>query len=451
VNTEGFTTQERQLSEMLHRVTPEPSHQVSVEDIAFRLANEAAAGGGRLKPRARGSRSHRPSWNRGWAPVLAAVSVFLVAAASAGAVAGLSSHHSPSGTGSSIGATPTSHPASSSSSAPSNTPTSNGPTFPPEHVAGGIWDAELLDHQTLNEESLTGGADSLYATEQGSLDRIDPVTGNVVAEVSYNAPIAGPPVVAGNTVWVVWSYTAGSVVLHGYDARTLSQIASVTVPASGQLSTSAQGVLTLGSDGNLYLAAGGHVAVVSPSSHRVVREVTVSGGLASSVAVSPDGSRLYVSTFTTTSQTLGLRTYDLATGTRLSASSAAIGGGGNLVATSGGVWGTAGVGMTERVWFAPDGDLSRIVLVGQGASGGLAAVPTLSGGTLWIGGSHTLECADPATGKVLAQTIIPTDGGVVEDYGSVAVTSGHVYAYYQNVRGQQSGVAVLTPPSACSS
>jgi DNA-binding beta-propeller fold protein YncE len=209
-------------------------------------------------------------------------------------------------------------------------------------------------------------------------------------------------------------------------------------------------VLTLGSDGNLYVAAGGHVAVVSPASHRVIREITVSGGLASSVAVSPDGSRLYVSTFTTASETLGLRTYDLASGTQLSASSASIGGGGNLVATSGGVWGTAGVGMTERVWFAPDADLTRIVIVSQGAGAGLASVPTLSDGTVWIGGSHTLECANPATGRVLDQTAIPTDGGVVEYFGSVTFTGSHAYAYYQNVRGQQSGVAALTPPSACS-
>ena len=51
--------------------------------------------------------------------------------------------------------------------------------------------------------------------------------------------------------------------------------------------------------------------------------------------------------------------------------------GGNLVATSGGVWGTVGIGMTEWVWFAPNGDLSQVVRVSQGAGAGLDSVPDL--------------------------------------------------------------------------
>ena len=47
------------------------------------------------------------------------------------------------------------------------------------------------------------------------------------------------------------------------------------------------------------------------------------------------------------------------------------GAGGNLVATSGGVWGTDGIGMTEWVWFAPDGDLPRSSALARGPAGGL--------------------------------------------------------------------------------
>ena len=36
------------------------------------------------------------------------------------------------------------------------------------------------------------------------------------------------------------------------------------------------------------------------------------------------------------------------------------------------------------------------------------------------------------TGQVLASAAIPTDGGVVEYFGSVTVTGGHTYAYYLN-------------------
>jgi len=37
-------TEERQLTEVLHRITPEPPRRVTVEDIAFRLASQAGAG-----------------------------------------------------------------------------------------------------------------------------------------------------------------------------------------------------------------------------------------------------------------------------------------------------------------------------------------------------------------------------------------------------------------------
>jgi hypothetical protein len=91
-----------------------------------------------------------------------------------------------------------------------------------------------------------------------------------------------------------------------------------------------------------------------------------------------------------------------------------------------------------------------MVRVSQGAGAGLDSVPTFSGGTVWIGGSHTMDCADPATGQVLASAIIPTDHSVVEYFGSVTITGGHAYAYYLNNQAQLSGVAALTPPAACS-
>ena len=43
-----MNTEERQLAEMLHRVTPEPPRRVTVEDVAFRVASEP-----RREPRSR--------------------------------------------------------------------------------------------------------------------------------------------------------------------------------------------------------------------------------------------------------------------------------------------------------------------------------------------------------------------------------------------------------------
>ena len=166
------------------------------------------------------------------------------------------------------------------------------------------------------------------------------------------------------------------------------------------------------------------------------------------MAVAPDG-KLYVGT-----GAFELLTYNPATGAQLGSS-----------AMSGsrqhrqGTWSRpraasgarSAVGMTEWVWFAPNGDLSQVIRVSQGAGAGLDSVPTFSGGAVWIGGSQKLACANPATGQVMASTAIPTDNGVVEYFGSVTVASnGRTYALYQNQAAQQSGVATLTPPAACS-
>jgi hypothetical protein len=442
-------TEEHQLAEMLRRVAPEPPRRVTVEDVAFRLANQAAESGRRRhrEPRAqRGTRVKRGAWGRGWAPVLAAAGVIVVAGASAGLATTLTSHRTASSAG---GASPTASVSTSASSpAPSQLRTSAEPSWPPERVANGTWGAELINRDTFAPDSLTSGDGSLYATDAGNLARIDPANGNVLASVPFGASIPGAPVVSGSTVWVVSEYAGTSVVLRGYDARTLAQVASVTVPVSGPVSTTAGGVLTGGSSGYLYVAAGRGVVVVNPGTRQVVRQISVPAGPVSSVALAPGGSKLYVST-----GAFQLLIYNPASGAQLGSS--AITGltttAANLVATSGGVWGTTGVGMTESAWFAPGGDLTRMFRLGAGAGAGLSSVPTLSGGVVWIGGSHTLVCASPETGQVRESVVIPTDGGVVEHFGSVTVMAGHTYAYYTDQRATQAGLVTLTPPGACSS
>jgi DNA-binding beta-propeller fold protein YncE len=244
---------------------------------------------------------------------------------------------------------------------------------------------------------------------------------------------------------VVWSYSGGDIVLRGYDARTLAQVASVPVPAIGGVSGQAAGVLAAGPDGKLYVAAGDTVATVDPAAGQVTHRIYLTAGRASSVAVSPDGSKLYVGI-----GSFQLLAYDLATGREV-ASSRMPASGGNLLATAGGVWGTTGSGMSEWVWFAPGGDLAKSFRVSQGAGGGLASLPVYSGGVVWVGGTHELVCASPATGRAMASTTIPADRGEVEYFDSVTVLSrGHAYALYQDQAAHLSGVASLTPPAACS-
>ena len=163
---------------------------------------------------------------------------------------------------------------------------------------------------------------------------------------------------------MLWSFSGGNVVLHGFDAQTLAPTGSVLVPAIGPVAvSSASNVVTSGPDGDLYVAAGDAVAVVNPDNGQVIRRIYLTEGTTNSVAVSPDGSRLYVG--------IGgfkLVVYDLANHTVANVSSlTGTDSGGNLVATSGGVWGITGVGMSEWTWFAPSGDLGRAVRIGYGA------------------------------------------------------------------------------------
>ncbi|HEX5303246.1 MAG TPA: hypothetical protein VFW50_40270 [Streptosporangiaceae bacterium] len=434
-----MNTEERQLADMLHRITPEPPRRVTVEDIAYRVASEGHGPGRGREPRPRRGFSWR---NRGWTPVLAALSVFAIAGASAGIATVATSHHSHpaapgDGTPSSTASAPTS--ASASASAPS-TSTSAGTRL---RIAGGMWGAELINRQSFSQGSLISDGEYLYAAAGGNLDQIAPDTGNVGQTTPYNPPILSRPVVVGSAIWAVSSYGGGDIVLHGFVAHVLGQFASISVPAIGGVSSQAAGVLAAGPDGKLYVAAGDTVATVDPATRQVTHRIYLTAGRASSVAVSPDGSKLYVGV-----GSFQLLTYDLATSREL-ASSRMSGSGGNLVATSGGVWGTTGTGMSQWVWFAPGGDLARSFRVSVGAEGGLASLPVYSGGVVWVGGTHELVCASPATGHALARTPIPTDHGVVQYFDSPTVLSGHVYALYQDRRAQLAGVAILTPPRAC--
>src|SRR5439155_17781286 len=146
-----------QLAEMLHRVTPEPPRRVTVEDVAFRVASEPGR-----EPHPRRGFSWR---NKGWTPVLAALSVFAIAGASAGIATVATSHHSRTqapgdGRPTSTAPGPTSASASASASAPS-TSTSAGTRL---RIAGGMWGAELINRQSFTLGSLISDGRFLYAT-----------------------------------------------------------------------------------------------------------------------------------------------------------------------------------------------------------------------------------------------------------------------------------------------
>ena len=99
-----MNTEERNLSDALHQITPEPPRRVTVEQVAYRMVSEPRLSG---QPRGRQPRGREPRPRRGhfapsraFAPVLAAAAVVVIAGASAGiAVLANSHHNSPSPAG----------------------------------------------------------------------------------------------------------------------------------------------------------------------------------------------------------------------------------------------------------------------------------------------------------------------------------------------------------------
>ena len=449
-----MTIEEERLSEMLHRLTPEPPRAITVEDVAIRLANQAAP---QRRDRASRDASHdghtavlRVPRRRGggmrWAPALAAASVIAVVGASAGIGVALTSHHSPTSpvggaTNTAGGGYPT------ASTLPTDSPAQRTSTHPPEPripIANGIWGAVLIDHDSLSSGSLVGGAGSLYAVTDGALVRIDPSSGNILQQVGVQT--TARPVVVGNTVWVA-EPDANGVTLHGYDARTLGLVRTFSVPG-GAGAWTREGILAAGPSGDLYVVTGNAVAAVDSASGSVKWRTPVTSGQADSVAVTPDGGALYVGVNATGN--FRLVDYNPATGAELSSTATAAGGtGGYLVATQGGVWGSVGLMMTQRVWFAPSGNMAKVQYITVGGDGGLDSAPAYTNGLVWVGGTRNLECLDPSSGQVLGSTSIPADAGVPEHFGSVAYAGGHAFALYQDQRAQLEGVAAVTPPSSC--
>jgi hypothetical protein len=304
--------------------------------------------------------------------------------------------------------------------------------------------AELINRDKITPGTLVSGDNYLYGVEPGYLDQIDPANGTVVHRVPDTAQVVSAPVIVGDQVWAVTAYTSAGAVLTGYNAVTLTQVASVQVPVTGRTSFAAAGVLA-GANQNLYLAAGNDIAVVNTDTHKMTRQFVELQGPINSLATSPDGTRLYVSLGNVTLVTYelpGLAT--LATSTVSGDGAAA-----NLVATSGGVWGTMATQTTTTAWFAPGGNLTKLVQVGDATGANGYAVPTYSGGAVWLGGSQTLVCASPATGKVLATASVPKDNGTPEYLGGVTVAGGRAFAAYSSPSAKQAGTAAMTVPAAC--
>ena len=230
-----MNTEERQLAEMLHRVTPEPPRRVTVDDVAFRVASEH-----QREPRLR-----RSFW-RG-----------VVREGAAGRRFWPRSACSPS-PGPARGSRPW-RPRTAARPRPRRAPASQSPPRGRCRQRNG-WPADvgarLINHQLFSQGSLTSGGDSLFAVGGGHLDRIDPHTGAIVRSTPNSPAVVQP---AGG----YREHGVGGVVLRrrpDRPARLRRRDARPGRVGAGarhrRRINQAQGVLAAGPGGQLYLAAG---------------------------------------------------------------------------------------------------------------------------------------------------------------------------------------------------
>jgi hypothetical protein len=421
------STGERQLAQWLHATTPEPPRPLNVADVAARLA----------PPPRRAPRSRR------WAPVLAAAGALLVVAVAA--VVGATAHHpgpsaGPRGHRSAATSPVGSASAGGSASAASSAPAEQVPITGP-------WRAKLVSQEPLAQGSLVAIDNWMFAVDPPSVVRLSPVTGRILARAPMGD--AARPLLAAGALWTATAGSGAAVHLRAYRLAKLAPLTSVTVPFS-PADTKAEIVLAAGSGGQLLVGAGRSIAVVDLSSRRVIRRIQLPAGQLAALAVSTGGGkRLYAGV--NASGTFELLTYTMAGGTLLASSGMADGGSGSaIIAAPHGVWAVVGSGMSDEVFYAPAADLARAVTVGGGGGGGLAADVAISGGIAWLGGSHAISCADPATGHVRASAVIPPDHGDVAYVGAVTRVGGRAFAVYLDPsRPAAQGLVRLSPPAAC--
>jgi streptogramin lyase len=248
------------------------------------------------------------------------------------------------------------------------------------------------------------------------------------------------PVAAAGLVWIP---AAGTKALLGLDPMTLAVKTTVTVPARTGIATQGAGTVVVSDDHQVSFIRDGKVA------HRL----TV-GPRISSIAMSADGTRLYVATQPGRSPGPGqIETLDPRTGARLAApldSGLAVIYG--LRATAGGLWSTSLGGMHAVTGFQPYHARHPVSTYGVGMSGGGAlTLPSISNGVAWLGSTDELGCADPDTGTVRARVPIGTKHGLtIAAISGLAVLNGKVYAAYNGINGgPANALIVMTPPAKC--
>jgi hypothetical protein len=434
--------EERRLAELLQQAVPQPRRRITVADIAAQVARRPMVTPPRVRP---------------WLPALVAAAVLLVVAASSvWLISGHSRRSAPATqsssaiTGAATSATDSGSPSRTASSSP--TPTTPDPF---RYGVVAAFNAQLLNGAPIAME-IVSGAGAVYGREPRFIDRFEPRYGAITARVPADPDADWPPLVTSHAFWQTVT-TPGVVTIQRRDPRTLQLIGSSQIPAPTPKPAERPWDPVLAADpddSEIFLGNADQIYSLDPSTGTAEHLADVPapvGGL----AVSPDGSRLYVGVNVPNSMSrllvLDIR-HGLATLSNTPLDNNIVG---TLLATSGGVWATLASGMETSIRFAPLADLAHTHAVGTptepagNGGGGVPAFATLAGGVVWLSGNSTIACADARTGAIRARAEEMDEHGFSDYVSSVQFVAGHYFAGYATNHSNDHGLAMLDPPSAC--
>jgi len=207
------------------------------------------------------------------------------------------------------------------------------------------------------------------------------------------------------------------------DADSLKQLTEIALPAE-----TAGSIEVVASTAGVWIAHGGHLYQLDPKTGRTLQTRTFSG-IAVSIALSPNGGRIYVGADTNLSLwnpgVATIAAFDTTTMNQVAStqSDGASLGGPRVAAANDAVWVAIATGMQGHVERRRASDLSHqpVPVAEQRHSNSVRVY--VAGGFVWTtdGQAGRLECLDPQTGSVLSSKEFPLAGVVAGDSASIYV------------------------------
>lgn len=404
-----MTPEEERLSAPLERLTPDPPVRITVADI-------------------KRSGATRTARSRLWLPALAAACVAVGAATLAL-------------TGSEPGGS-----SAATSNGPSRSVAPSTSASPRAEVVSGPWRSRLLNHEALVPSTLTAGHGLIYALTDSGLVQMDPATGAATASVPVTAQATGPIATAGG-LWLATETSPTATTLTEFAVPGLSVLRTRALTSSSPIkATENIPVLAAPSDGGgLVFARGDDLWVLDATTGATVTTAALPGN-ANGAAIAPDGDAIFVGVATSSGNDWLIRmdmSGDVSAETPV-AGDLAQGVTHALVATSGGVWLETGSGSAVGYGFLPNAGPAPHL--GDFTAGFSTRPPlvSLAGNVVWLTGPAGIACADPRTGRIRASD--HAAGDVLRD---VVQVGPRWFALYDNETTDQSGLASISPPAAC--